>query len=149
MTQDQATVEDVATDVSVAELRFEHSREPLGIGTAQPRLSWTVSTTANGWRQAAYEIEAHGLNGQAVGEFDRVESDQSVLVPWPFEPLASRECVTVRVRVWGEDGQVSAWSEPAAVEAGLLDPGDWTARFVTPDWDEDTSQPQPGPLLRR
>jgi alpha-L-rhamnosidase len=32
---------------------------------------------------------------------------------------------------------------------GLLNPEDWMARFVTPDWDEDTSRPQPCPLLRR
>ena len=35
----------------------------------------------------------------------------------------------------------SGWSEPAAVEAGLLQPGDWTAQFVTPDWDEEHPRP--------
>jgi hypothetical protein len=55
----------------------------------------------------------------------------------------------VRVRVWSVDGQVSAWSEPSPIEAGLLHTGDWTAQFVTPDWEEDTARPQPGPLLRR
>jgi alpha-L-rhamnosidase len=52
-------------------------------------------------------------------------------VDWPFEALASRERLTLRVRVWGADGQPSAWSAP--VEAGLLAPSDWDARFVTPD----------------
>jgi alpha-L-rhamnosidase len=80
---------------------------------------------------------------------ERVDSDQSVLVPWPFSPLSSRESLTVRIRVWGVDGQSSAWSALYHVEAGLLSPLDWTARFVTPSWEEDTSQPQPGPLLRR
>jgi alpha-L-rhamnosidase len=55
----------------------------------------------------------------------------------------------VQVRVFGADGQASEWISPASVEAGLLDPGDWTARFVAPDWDEDISRPQPCPLLRR
>ena len=35
------------------------------------------------------------------------------------------------------------------VEAGLLTSEDWDARFVTPDWEEDTTRPQPCPLLRR
>jgi alpha-L-rhamnosidase len=35
------------------------------------------------------------------------------------------------------------------LEVGLLHANDWTARFVTPDWDDDTSKPQPSPLLRR
>src|SRR6266568_207618 len=84
-----------------------------------------------------------------MGRIGRVESDQSVLVPWPFAPLSSRERLMVRVRVWGLDGQPSVWSTLSSVEAGLLSPSDWTARFVTPDWEEDTSRQQPGPLLRR
>jgi alpha-L-rhamnosidase len=30
----------------------------------------------------------------------------------------------------------------------LLDSGNWQADWITPDWDEDTSRPQPAPLLR-
>ena len=79
---------------------------------------------------------------------NQVQSDQSALVDWPFEPLESRQRLSLRVRVWGSDGGVSEWSQPAAVEAGLLNQADWTAKFVTPDWDEDTSQQQPSPYLR-
>jgi alpha-L-rhamnosidase len=84
-----------------------------------------------------------------VEQIVRAESRQSVLVPWPLAPLTSRELVIVQVRVFGASGQPSGWSKPTSVEAGLLHPGDWTARFVTPDWDENTSRPQPCPLLRR
>jgi len=138
-----------ATDTAIASLRFEHRPDALGIGTAQPRLSWIVQTSVAGWRQAGYEIEAYEPDGKLRDQTGRVESDQSVLVPWPFAPLQSRERRTIRVRVWGPDEPVSAWSEPALVEAGLLHADDWAARFVTPDWDEDTSKPQPSPLLRR
>jgi alpha-L-rhamnosidase len=147
-TQQRSTPSDEACGVTIADVRFEHRREALGIGTAQPRLSWIVSTTATGWRQAAYEIEAEGTDGGLRGRTGRIESDQSVLVPWPFAPLQSREHLTVRVRVWGADGQPSEWSGPYTVEAGLLQVDDWTAGFVTPDWDEDTTEPQPCPLLR-
>src|SRR5205807_10222381 len=78
-----------------------------------------------------------------------IESDQSVLVPWPFAPLSSRERIAVRVRVRGSNGQSSAWSARYPVEIGLLSPSEWTAHFVTPDWEEDTTRPQPSPLLRR
>jgi len=133
-----------AAGVSVVDLRFEHLREPLGIGVARPRLTWRVATEIPGWQQAAYEVEAEG--GRATG---RVASDRSVLVPWPFAPLASRERVAVRVRVHGADGSASDWSAPRALEAGLFDVTDWSARFVAPPWDEDTSAPRPCPLLRR
>ncbi len=56
---------------------------------------------------------------------------------------------TVRVRVVGNDGAESPWSEPLTVEAGLLDADDWQATFVGPAWDEDLESPQPAPYLRR
>src|SRR5579884_1344352 len=149
MTPQGPTPIDGAANVTIADVRFEHLRDAFGVGQACPRLSWTVETTVAEWYQAGYEIEAYGPDGQLRERTERVASDQSVLVPWPFAPLLSRECLTVRVRVWGVDGQSSAWSALSPVEAGLLFPSDWTARFVTPDWEEDTSRPQPGPLLRR
>jgi len=108
-----------------------------------------VETDMQRWHQVGYEINVYSSDGNLRGKPGRVESDQSVLVDWPFEPLSSRERVAVRVRVWGMEGEVSPWSEHTPIEAGLLHPEDWTARFVGPSWDEDLSQPQPAPLLRR
>jgi alpha-L-rhamnosidase len=140
---------DGACGVAIADVRFERHRDALGIGEVRPRLSWTVETTVAQWYQAGYEIEGYGPDGRLRERTERVASDQSVLVPWPFAPLLSRECLMVRVRVWGVDGQSSAWSALSPLEAGLLSPSDWTARFVAPDWEEDTSRAQPGSLLRR
>ena len=84
-----------------------------------------------------------------VTQTGKVESDQSVLVAWPFAPLSSREQLSVRVRVWDKDGNVSEWSDAVSLEAGLLSTSDWTARFITPTWDEDTSRSNPSPYLRR
>ncbi|HEU4329431.1 MAG TPA: glycoside hydrolase family 78 protein [Roseiflexaceae bacterium] len=134
---------------AVAELRFEHRRDALGIGSAQPRLSWVVEAAAPGWQQAGYALELRGADGGLRAETGRIEADESHLVAWPFAPLRSRERAAVRVRVWSTDGRDTGWGAPAPVEAGLLDPADWDARFVAPDWDEDTSRPQPAPLLRR
>src|SRR5215207_10611510 len=130
-------------------VRIEHQREAIGIGTPRPRLSWIVETETPGWRQAAYEIEVYEADGSLRRQTGRVQSDQSVLVDWPFEPLVSRERVSVRARVWGNDGETSDWSEGVPIEVGLLDPQDWSARFIGPDWEEDLSQPGPAPLLRR
>jgi alpha-L-rhamnosidase len=109
----------------VAAVRFEHLDPALGVGTAEPRISWQVRTEDPEWAQTAYEVERDG--GAPV----RVESAEQVLVPWPFEPLASRARAVLRVRVASGESW-SDWSEPSPVEAGLLDAGDWTARFVSP-----------------
>jgi alpha-L-rhamnosidase len=138
----------VSQELTVSRVQLEHLRETLGVGAARPRISWMVSTAVSGWTQAAYEIEATDPDGRPRTT-GRVETDRSVLVPWPFEPLVSRTAVSVRVRVWGTDDQASGWSTPLSAEAGLFRADDWTARFIAPDWDEDTSQMQPGPLMRR
>ncbi|QLD11450.1 glycoside hydrolase family 78 protein [Microbacterium oleivorans] len=110
---------------TVRAVRAEHHREPIGIGEAEPRLSWIVTGAPALWRQEAYEVEIR--RGDGAEETRLVASTDQVLVPWPVAPLRSREQVRVRVRVVGEDGERSAWSEPLRLEAGLLSPSDWTA----------------------
>ncbi|MEV4564591.1 glycoside hydrolase family 78 protein [Nonomuraea sp. NPDC049419] len=125
---------------------FEHHRDPLGIGESRPRLSWTTTTDAPGWTQAAYEIEIRDASGTAAW---RVESGESVLVPWPGAPLGSRERREARVRVHGADGSSGGWSDWAAVETGLLEAADWQAGAAAPP--RDLLGPPDGPalLLRR
>lgn len=144
MTQSVPKTESAQLTTAVSAVRFEYHREPLGTGEAAPRLSWTAATVALNWVQVAYELERQG--GETTG---RVESAESVLVAWPFTPLASREQARVRVRVWDNGGSLSSWSEWATVEAGLLSPADWTAQFIGPVRDEDLSKPEPAPMLRR
>ncbi|MCS6827848.1 MAG: glycoside hydrolase family 78 protein [Caldilinea sp.] len=136
------------SEIMVSRLQVEHLRETIGIGFTRPRLSWQVETASPGWRQTAYAIECLSVDGQLRQTTERVESDRSILVDWPFAPLRSRERVSLRVKVWGKDGGESAWSEPLSVEAGLLEPADWSARFITPDWDEDVTRSNPAPYLR-
>ncbi|MFK4085468.1 family 78 glycoside hydrolase catalytic domain [Kribbella sp. NPDC020789] len=124
-------------------VRFEHRTDSdplLGLGTPTPRLSWQVASAPAGYAQTAYEVEISGTTTQSY----TVESAEQVLVPWPGEPLASRERVAVRVRVRG-DGDWSDWSEPAVAEVGLLSPTDWTARFISP---RDNPHGSPAPLVR-
>lgn len=128
---------------------FEHHRQPLGVGEPAPRLSWQTVSAAAGWRQAAYQVEITAADGTVTADTGRVESAESVLVPWPGQRLGSRERVGVRVRVWGAgDDEPSPWSPTANAETGLLEPADWTARPVTPDRARG-QEPLPVALLRR
>ena len=110
----------------VESVRFEHHREPLGIGERRPRVSWKVTTDVAGWTQSAYEIE--------VGTWSsgRVESAESVLVGWEAPELRSRERRSVRVRVWGagrrERVVAAGGGRGRAARAGRLDGGDDRAR---------------------
>src|SRR4051812_20437771 len=127
-------------------LRFEHRTDAgpvLGTGAAPPRLSWIVPEADAAFAQEAYAVEV--TRAGRAAEVLRAESADQVLVPWPAAPLASREAATIRVRVSGA-GLESGWSEPATVEAGLLSPADWTARFVSPR--ELGAIGAPAPVLR-
>ena len=123
----------------------EHHRVPFGIGEPRPRLSWTISASAQ-WRQAGYELEIVRRSGANTHV---VRSPEQILVPWPDEPLGSRERVTVRVRVEGRDGSRSGWSPAAEIEAGLLEPSDWSARPVGGAWPEDPDSDDRRPALVR
>lgn len=104
-------------------LRVEHVDDPLGITVRTPRLSWRLPKDTR--HQVAYRIRA--------GDWDsgRVESDQSVLVPYGGPPLRSGQRVTWSVQVWTDAGE-SDWADPSWWEMGLLAPDDWQARWIEP-----------------
>jgi alpha-L-rhamnosidase len=111
--------------------RVEHRTDSgpvLGIGTAAPRLSWVVERADHDWRQTRYEVEVTRSRGP---ETFLVDGRDQVLVPWPASPLNSRELARVRVRV-ADGADWSEWSHPTTLEAGLLDPAEWRARFISP-----------------
>jgi alpha-L-rhamnosidase len=58
-----------------------------------------------------------------------LDGPASIGVPWPFRPLRSRERARVEVTTAGTDGG-RAEAATVLVEAPLLDPGDWTARWI-------------------
>jgi alpha-L-rhamnosidase len=122
--------------VRLTELTAEHVANPIGIGVAQPRLSWKLQSDRPGEAQTAYEIRAASapdkLEQPDLWSSGKVASDQSVLVPWGGKPLASRAIVFWQVRVWDKDDKVSAWSEPASLELGLLHATDeWQGQWIT------------------
>jgi len=156
----------------VVALRAGHHREPLGIGTPQPPLSWQIETDEAGWTQTAYEISVQSDTDVADTDIDeagtgeasteatgRISSAEQVLVPWPSEPLTSRQRRLVRVRVWGQNNQnnqdnqdnesPSDWSAPLTVEAGLLHPADWVGQLVAADLPLPADADGPAVLLRR
>ncbi|KAJ0418578.1 bacterial alpha-L-rhamnosidase-domain-containing protein [Aspergillus carlsbadensis] len=140
----------MAHHVELQNVRFEHHRagQALGIGSRSPRTSWqysALSPDCRDWAQTAYEIE---ITRGGRTRVHRVDSPDSVLVPWPADPLASREMALVRVRGYDNHASPTAWSTPATIEAGLLQPSDWSGQFITSNEPADPNTPRP-PLLFR
>jgi alpha-L-rhamnosidase len=134
----------------VSTVVLEH-HEPgrIGIGEPRPRISWRVDDAGPGYRQVAARLELTRTTGpgRTTATVHEHAGAEQVLVDWPGEPLSSREQAGVRVKIfdgstWGE------WSAPARVEAGLLQPGDWVARFVGPAWHEPVGPLRPPGRVR-
>ncbi len=122
--------------VTVSELRCEYRVNPLGIDIVKPRLSWITESGQRGQMQSAYQIlvadseEDLGRNQSNLWDSGKVESEQSSQVVYEGKPLKSRMRCFWKVRVWDKDGNASAWSKPAMWTVGLLDPGDWQAKWI-------------------
>ncbi|WP_406151288.1 alpha-L-rhamnosidase [Streptomyces sp. NBC_01012] len=112
----------------------EYVRHPLGLDTPRPRLSWPVASESPGLVQAAYQVRVATtpelLGKPDVWDSGRVESAQSVLVPYAGPEAASRTRYFWSVRIWDADGRASAWSEPSWWETGLLEAADWSAGWI-------------------
>lgn len=125
-------------------LKTEFLENPIGIDTAKPRFSWIVEDSTPGARQTAYQLQAasnpenFGKGIPDLWDSGRVESGKSHLVEYTGRPLASRQRVWWRVRVWpalsGAEGghvrQEPTWSVPAHFEIGLLQAADWSGRWI-------------------
>lgn len=114
--------------VEIAQLSVEHHESGFAIEKPSPRLSWRFKATeTKGWEQAGYEIVS---TRGGEDESYRVESSQSILVPWPSSPLKSRERVQVKARSIGKDGSSTSWAS-IDIEAALLKRSDWCCSMIT------------------
>ena len=131
--------------------KTEYLREPIGLGEALPRLSWKMDDARRGARQTAFQVVAASrpeLLAAAPDLWDtgRVVGGDGTGIPWGGAALTSRRRVFWRVRVWDAGNHLSDWSETASFEMGLLETGDWKARWIgrKADWSERSC-----PFLRR
>ena len=131
-----------AASVRPVDLRCEYRRNPAGIDETAPRLSWklaAVNPAARNLRQTAFRVVAGSSAELALaGKGDlwdsgKVESGQSVLVPYAGKALASGQRVWWRVMVWDQAGAASTWSEAARWSMGLLQAEDWKGKWIGRD----------------
>ena len=111
------------TTARIATVRAELRDDTAFVATPSPRLTWTVETDEPGWRQASAEL-------RAGDESVTLDGDGSVLVAWPFEPLAVGERRSVQVRATAASGTATEWSDPLEVAAGFLGEAEWVAEPI-------------------
>lgn len=156
----QTKQEAPASETAAKYLRCEYRVNPLGIDVTKPRLSWVLDCRQRSAAQSAYQIlaagseENLGRNNGDLWDSGKVSSDQSNQVVYEGKSLTSRMHCCWKVRVWDKDNKVSAWSEPASWTVGLLEPGDWQAKWIGYDAEPPASYQKelvlpPPPYLRK
>lgn len=139
MPLDVSGAESPLASIAPTNLTCEYLRDPLAVSTSQPRLSWQLSPTdcaAHGSRQTAYQIRAASnqpllKDGTAdLWDTGRVESSETLHVPYAGKELASGMPCYWQMRIWDEHNKPSAWSKTASWRVGLLLPGDWRGAWI-------------------
>ncbi|EGF89643.1 alfa-L-rhamnosidase [Asticcacaulis biprosthecium C19] len=119
----------------VRNLQANSLTNPLGLDDATVRLSWQLVSPQRKTMQTRYRVRVASSNeGLAGGQADlwdsgEVESDRCFDVTYAGKPLASRQRVFWDVLVTDNHGN-SARSMPATWEMALLQPSDWSAKWI-------------------
>jgi alpha-L-rhamnosidase len=116
-------------------LQCEYQTEPVGIDVPAPRFSWQLLDPQHvrGQVQTACHIlvasHPDKLTEAAADVWNsgKIDSPQSVLVPFEGEKLQSSSAYFWKVKVYDKDGHPTEWSKPARFVTGLLDPAAWNA----------------------
>ena len=73
----------------VNRLRCEYRRDPLGLDTVQPRLSWILESEERGQAQSAYQVLVAGSEENLLWDSGKVASNRSVGIEYGGEVLRS------------------------------------------------------------
>lgn len=141
----------VESPALVSGLKCEYQSNPMGIDRSQPIFQWKMVDSRRGAGQSAYQLivantfqEANHIE-TSMWDSGKIDSEQSVQVKYQGKPLKSGETYYWRVKIWDQDGKVTAWSEVASFEMGLLDQTDWKAQWIA----RDTVNPGRSAIMRK
>lgn len=117
-------------------LRCEYQADPIGLGAARPRFFWQLGDPRPGAQQRGWHLlvaSDPSLLDEERGDLwdsGRVDSDSNSQVEYAGRVLGSRQRAWWKVRSFAADDTPSPWSETACFETGLLDPADWSAKWI-------------------
>jgi len=111
--------------------RCEYTRNPLGVATPHPLLSWEIQAFEKDVMQSAYRI-------LVADDSTLLDEDRANI--WDSKKVSNSDCLQIlpdtlalkpgrkyywKVMVWDKRGNMSAFCRPAFWRTGLWEPGDW------------------------
>ncbi len=110
----------VHAQTKIQGLLTESSVTPLGIDEKKPRFTWQMISTGRGVLQSAYQIEVIDSNKKKVWDSGKIESGQSLNIPYNGTELQAATKYFWKVTVWDQNGKqlgAESW-----FETGLMNP---------------------------
>ncbi|MBQ6576475.1 MAG: family 78 glycoside hydrolase catalytic domain [Bacteroidales bacterium] len=123
-------------DFSTYDMLCENLSSPLAIDSTQPHFSWKILSSAQSFKQSAYEIQVASSEGALLsGDADlwdsgKVRSSDQIMVPYRGKALGQKTIAWWRVRVSGPFGKKSSWSAPQCFGVGILESGPMAGEFI-------------------
>ncbi|UCS91780.1 glycoside hydrolase family 78 protein [Echinicola marina] len=137
--------------IKIEKLLIENREQPIGIDNAQPLFTWIISSENRDLRQTSYELQVSSsekhFSSNIIWESGKVNTDQSIKVPYQGPELSSNQSYYYRVKVGTNKGN-SPWSGIAAWQMGLLKESDWKAEWIIPGYEEPDGL-KPSPIFRK
>lgn len=117
----------------IRDFMIEYRKDPIGIDE-KPRFSWKLESEKRNVMQTGYQIQVIS-GGKLVWDSSRVESAQSLLVPYQGEDLRPMAVYQVQVSVWDNYGALG--QATGSFETGLIKKENWKANWITHTLPED------------
>jgi alpha-L-rhamnosidase len=126
--------------IKPTKLTCEYLQNPSVVDVVRPRLAWIniAGEMERGERQTAWQIRVASsekkLEQADLWDSKKVNSEECNRVEYSGTPLLSRMDCWWQVRVWDKNGIVSDWSKPSFWRMGILNPLEWSAKWIGAPW---------------
>ncbi|MDC7241648.1 MAG: family 78 glycoside hydrolase catalytic domain, partial [Spirochaetales bacterium] len=124
--------------LKIKDLKCEYRSNPLGLDCEKPRFFWKIESGDQNCFQKSYRIRVYrdalpGQNGEDELLWDTgvVESGDSIQIPYEGPALEPRRAYSWEVMITDREGNSSPWSSRERWETGLMESGNWQARWIS------------------
>ena len=127
--------------ITPVRLTCEMMESPNCVDVPDPVLSWInnpINSEVKGAGQSAYRIRVASsrekLSKADLWDTKKVNSDESVFIPYQGKSLSSGCEIWWQVKVWDNKGKASEWSKPASWRTGIMNHDEWCAQWIGAPW---------------
>jgi len=134
--------------INPIKLTCEYLQNPSVVDVMKPRLSWIniAGDQERGQRQTAWQIRVatseKKLERADLWDSQKVANEQCNRIEYDGTPLSSRMECWWQVRVWDRNGIASGWSKPSFWRMGILNPSEWSAKWIGAPWQGEEALPK-------